>query len=140
MILNTTKADLDQLTYEIIGAAIHVHKSLGPGLLESIYHQCLKIELEDREIGFETEHNVQILFNQRSLETTLRCDLFIENLIVVELKAVNQLQAVHEAQLLTYMKLLNAPKGILINFNCFNLVKQGQKTYVNEFFRVLPEC
>jgi GxxExxY protein len=140
MLLHTTKAALDQLTYEIIGAAIHVHKTLGPGLLESIYHQCLKIELEDRGIEFKTEHAVCVLFNERKLETTLGCDLFIEDKIVVELKAVNQLQPLYEAQLLTYMKLLHAPKGILINFNCVNLFNQGQKTNVNELFRSLPEC
>lgn len=134
-----TKKRLDELTYELIGAAIHVHKSLGPGLLESIYHECVKIELTDRGIQFDTELKVPIEFNDRQLETILRCDLFVEKCIVIELKAIKDLMPVNEAQLLTYMKLLNAPKGILINFNCFHLFKEGQKTYVNDYYRNLPE-
>lgn len=135
----STKSQLNELTYEAIGAAIHVHKSLGPGLLESIYHQCLTIELAQRGIHFETERRVQVVFNSIELETNLRCDLFVENSLVLELKAVAGLIPIHEAQLMTYMKLLNAPKGVLINFNCFNLFKEGQRTFVNEHYRKLPE-
>lgn len=134
-----TKKEIDDLTYQIIGAAIHVHKSLGPGLLESIYHECMKIELTDRGIQFDTELKVPIEFNNRKLETVLRCDLFVEKCIVVELKAIKELIPINEAQLMTYMKLLNAPKGILINFNCFHLFKEGQKTYVNKRYRSLAE-
>ena len=68
-----------------------------------------------------------------------RCDLFIENCIVVELKSVSIINPIHEAQLLTYMKLLKSPKGILINFNCFNIFKEGQKTFVNDYFKLLPK-
>lgn len=135
----SSKEALDELTYDIIGAAIHVHKSLGPGLLESIYQQCLAIELADRGIQFDNEFIVPVLFNHKELETSLRCDLFIEESIVVELKSVKELAPIHEAQLMTYMKLLKAPKGILINFNCFHLFKEGQKTYVNEYFERLPD-
>ena len=134
-----TKKAINDLTYELVGAAIHVHKSLGPGLLESIYHECMKIELTDRGIQFDTELKVLIEFNDRQLETVLKCDLFVEKCIVIELKAIKELIPVNEAQLMTYMKLLNAPKGILINFNCFHLFKEGQKTYVNEYYRSLPE-
>lgn len=134
-----TKHRINNLTYEIIGAAIHVHKSLGPGLLESIYHECMKIELTDRGIQFDTELTVPIEFNDRYLETVLRCDLFIERCIVIELKAVSELMPIHDAQLMTYMKLLNAPKGILINFNCHHLFKEGQKTYVNDHYRNLED-
>ena len=134
-----TKKYLDKLTYEVIGAAIEVHKSIGTGLLESVYHDCLKHELSLRKINFLTEMVVPIHFKGIDLETDLRCDLFIENCLVVELKAVSALAPIYEAQLLTYMKLLKAPKGILINFNCVNLFKEGQKTFVNEFFRNLPE-
>ena len=69
----------------------------------------------------------------------MRCDLFVEKCLVVELKAVQEITAVFEAQLLTYMKLLKSPKGILINFNCSNIFKEGQKTYVNEYFNLLPK-
>jgi GxxExxY protein len=134
-----TKKAINDLTYELVGAAIHVHKSLGPGLLESIYHECMKIELTDRGIQFDTELKVPIEFNERLLETVLKCDLFVEKCIVIELKAIKELIPVNEAQLMTYMKLLNAPKGILINFNCFHLFKEGQKTYVNDYYRSLPE-
>ena len=73
------------------------------------------------------------------LDCDLRCDFLIEDAIVVELKAIDAVAPVYEAQLLTYMKLLNKPKGVLINFNCANLFKEGQRTYVNELFRDLPE-
>jgi len=82
-----TKSYLDQLTYDIIGAAIEVHSQLGPGLLESIYHKCMKIELAKRDISFETEMTVPVFYNDQQLETILRCDLYIENSVVVELKA-----------------------------------------------------
>lgn len=95
-------------------------------------------ELQLRKIAFTTEMIVPVKFKDIEFETELRCDLFIENCLVVELKAVRELVRVHEAQLLTYMKLLKSPKGILINFNCFNLFKEGQKTFVNEIFRILP--
>ncbi len=134
-----TKKHLDKLTYDVIGAAIEVHRSIGPGLLESVYHDCLKYELSLRGINFLTELIVPVHFKEIILETDLRCDLFIENVLVVELKAVHALAPIHEAQLLTYMKLLKAPKGILINFNCVNIFKEGQKTFVNELFRQLPE-
>ena len=134
-----TKKFLDQLTYNVIGAAIEVHKSIGAGLIESVYHECLKYELSLRNINFQTELIVPVHFKDLILETDLRCDLYIENSLVVELKAVSSIAPVNEAQLLTYMKLLKAPKGILINFNCVNLYKDGQKTFVNEFFRNLPE-
>lgn len=130
---------MDKLTYQIIGAAIEVHKTLGAGLLESAYHKCLIHELTLRNISFKSELIVPINFKGLVFETELRADLLIENCLVVELKSVSELLSVHSAQLLTYMRLLNVPKGILINFNCVNLYKQGQKTFVNEIFRDLPE-
>lgn len=136
---NLTKDDLKEITYEIIGAAIYVHQSLGPGLLESIYHECMKIELRNRGMAFETEMAVPVYFCNQQLETRLRCDLFVENAIVVELKSVADFAPIHAAQVMTYMKLLEAPKGILINFNCFNLFRDGQKTFVNEHYRLLAE-
>lgn len=134
-----TKKILNDLTYKIIGAAIEVHKSLGPGLLESVYHKCLKQELTIQKLVFQSELIVDVNYKGLSLDTELRCDFLIEELIVVELKAIDAIAPVHEAQLLTYMKLLEKPKGILINFNCANLFKEGQRTFVNELFRNLPE-
>jgi GxxExxY protein len=134
-----TKEYLSELTYRAIGAAIEVHRSLGPGLLESVYHKCLKHELFLRNISFSSELIVPVHFKGIEIDADLRCDIFIENCIVVELKAVEDILPIHEAQLITYMKLLKAPKGILINFNCVHLFKEGQKTLVNELFRELPD-
>ena len=134
-----TKKDIKDLTYQINGAAIEVHKQLGPGLLESVYHQCLEHELWHRGIDFQTELEVPISYKMIDLNTKLRCDLFVENTIIIEIKAIQQLAPVHSAQLLTYMKLLEAPKGILFNFNVSNLYKEGQKTMVNKNFESLPD-
>jgi GxxExxY protein len=133
-----TKKYLDDLTYEIVGSAIEVHKAMGRGLLESVYHQCLKEELLHRKINFLTEMKVPVIYKGKTLEVDFRCDLFVERSIVVELKSVNETARIYEAQLLTYMKLLQCPKGILINFNCSNIFKEGQKTFVNEYFTDLP--
>ncbi|UWY30489.1 GxxExxY protein [Flavobacterium sp. TR2] len=122
-----------------MGACIEVHKTIGRGLLESVYHECLKEELSHRKINFLIEIKVPLVYRNKELNTNLKCDLFIENCLVVELKAVSELNPLYEAQLMTYMKLLRAPKGILINFNCFNIFKEGQKTFVNEYFKLLPK-
>lgn len=134
-----TKKFLDDLTYKIIGAAIEVHKDLGPGLLESVYQKCLKQEFFLRELRYSLELLVPVQYKGVEMDTELRCDFLVEDSIVVELKAVDALAPVHEAQILTYMKLLQKPKGILINFNCANLFKEGQRTFVNELFRKLPD-
>jgi GxxExxY protein len=134
-----SKKYLDDLTYEILGAAIEVHKVLGPGLLESVYHQCLIHELTLRKIRFKTEAIIPIEYKDFELETSLRCDLYIDDIFVIELKALESVLPIHEAQLLTYMKLLKAPKGLILNFNVLNIFKEGQKTFVNEIYRNLPE-
>jgi GxxExxY protein len=134
-----TKQYLDHLTYEIIGSAIEVHKIMGRGLLESVYHQCLKEELRHRKINFLTEMKIPVIYKGTTLDIDFRCDLYVENCIVVELKAVQEMTTAFEAQLITYMKLLQCPKGILINFNSSNIFKEGQKTFVNEYFSGLPQ-
>lgn len=134
-----TQKYLDELTYEVIGSAIEVHKIMGRGLLENVYHQCMKEELAQRKIFFSTEMKVPLVYKTKELKLDFKCDLFIENCLIVELKSVTQANPIFEAQLLTYMKQLKAPKGILINFNCFNIFKEGQKTFVNEYFTNLPE-
>ncbi len=138
-ILDMNKRLIDKLSYDVLGAAIVVHKEIGPGLLESVYHDCLKHELSSRHINFITELVVPVNFKGMSIEADLRCDLFIEGLLVVELKAVSAFIPIHQAQLLTYMKLLKAPKGLLINFNSVNLFRDGQKILVNEVYRNLPD-
>ena len=134
-----SKNYLKDLTYKINGAAIEVHKVLGPGLLESVYHKCLKYELKNRLIGFHSELIVPVHYKEIEFDVQLRCDLLIEDCIVVELKACDEVLPIHEAKLLTYMKLLAVTKGIIYNFNVENLYEQGQVTFVNEAFRHLPE-
>ena len=132
-----TQKYLDELTYEIIGSAIEVHKVMGRGLLESVYHECLKEEFLHRKINFFSEMKVPVVYKDRELKTDFRCDLYVENSLVVELKSVEKILPIHEAQLLTYMKLMKIPMGLLINFNVMNIFKEGQKTYVNELYRQL---
>lgn len=134
-----TQKYLDELSFNLIGASIEVHKAVGKGLLENVYHECLKEELRHRKINFLTEMKVPLIYRGKELNADLRCDLFIENCLVAELKATSEISPIHEAQLMTYMKLLKAPKGIIINFNCFNIFREGQKTFVNEYFKLLPK-
>ena len=134
-----TKTYLKDLIYQVNGSAIEVHKHIGPGLLESVYHKCLTKELSIRGINFETEVVIPIHYKGISIEADLRCDLFIEKKLIVELKAVEKILPIHEAQLLTYMKLLEIPVGLIINFNVTNIYKEGQKTYVNELYRQLED-
>ena len=133
-----TKEYINKLTYKIIGAAIEVHKHLGPGLLESVYLKCFVKELSLQSVNYKTQVFTPVEYKGFSLDTELRLDVLIEDQIIVEIKAIDGLLPVHEAQLLTYMKLISMPKGILINFNCVNIFKEGQKTMVNELFAALP--
>ena len=136
---NITKEYINALSYEIIGAAIDVHKHLGPGLLESVYQVCMDEELKYREIPNKSQMIIPITFRNITLDALLKADFFADDLIVIELKSVEKVLPIHEAQLITYMKLLKAPKGILINFNVTNIFKEGQKTYLSEYYRDLPE-
>lgn len=133
-----TKKLLDELTYKIIGCAIEVHKQIGPGLLESVYQRCFLQELCLQNLKFASQIVIAINYKGVVLEADLRLDVLVEDLIIVELKSIEGILPVHEAQLLTYMKLLQKPKGILINFNCANIFKDGQKTLVNEYYAQLP--
>jgi GxxExxY protein len=135
----TTQKEINQLSRAIIGYAIDVHKELGPGLLESIYEKCLAYLLIQNGYSVERQQVIPLNFRGLNLDCDLRFDLLVNNLIIVELKTVDELRPIHEAQLLTYLKLLKKPKGILINFNCLNIFKDGQQTFVTEYFRVLPE-
>ena len=116
-----TKKEITKLSYEITGFAIKVHKELGPGLLESVYEQCLKYELEQNGYNVKQRLVVKIKYGDINLESELKVDLLVNDLVVVELKAVENTLPIHEAQLLTYMKLLKKPQGLLINFNSTNI-------------------
>lgn len=134
-----TRSSLKDLVYQVNGAAIEVHKNIGAGLLENVYHQCLKKELELRKINFSSELQIPLNYKGYELESKLRCDLLIENSLVVELKSVTEINPIFDAQLLTYMNLLKVPIGLLINFNVKNIYYEGQKTMVNEYYRMLED-
>lgn len=134
-----TKKYLTDLVYKVNGAAIEVHRKIGAGLLESIYHQCMIKELSLRGINFESELKIPVEYKGLQLESDLRCDLFIENCLVLELKAVDQIIPIHIAKLMSYMKLLESPIGLMINFNVTNIYHEGQKTYVNDLYRWLED-
>ena len=131
---------LDELTYKIIGCAIEVHRELGTGLLESIYEKCFIHELKLKNLSYISQQTIPLDYKGIILDCELRYDVLVEDLIIVELKATNLIHPIFDAQTMTYMKLLQKPKGILINFNCSNIFKEGQKTFVNEYFKNLPDC
>jgi len=122
--------NIDDLTGEVIGAAIEVHKALGPGLLESAYEECLCRELELRKIFFERQKELPVEYKGVKLDCGYRLDILVENRLIVELKACESLQPIHEAQLLTYLKLTGIKVGLLINFNV-PVLKEGIKRLVN---------
>ena len=108
---------LNQLSSRIIGAAIEVHKGLGPGLLESAYEECLCYELAQRGIAYERQKSVPVSYKGLCVDCAYRMDVVVEDVIVLELKAVGRLEPIHHAQLLTYLKLAGKKLGLLINFN-----------------------
>ena len=120
--------EINQITEKIIGCAIEVHKCLGPGLLESVYEECLAFELKSIGLAIERQKAVPIVYKDIKLECGYRIDLLIENVVVIELKSVEVFNPVHEAQILTYMKLAKKSIGLLINFNTL-LLKSGIKRY-----------
>ena len=137
--IQVTQKYLDELTYKIIGCAIEVHKHLGPGLLESVYEKCFIHELSIKGLHYQSQQKIPISYKAINLDAELRYDVLVENLIIVELKSMEGILPIHEAVLLTYLKMLSKPKGIIINFNCINIFKEGQKTLVNEFYSALPK-
>ena len=122
----------DQLTSGIIGAAIEVHQHLGPGLLESAYVVCLAHELSKRGFRFELEKTLPVTYKEVKLDVGYRLDLLVEGQVVVEVKAVDGLAAVHEAQLLSYLKLGGYKRGLLINFNV-KVLRDGIKRMVLDY-------
>ena len=117
-----------ELTHTIIGCAMEVHKMLGPGLLESAYEECLAFELVSSGLQIERQKQVPIIFKEVRLECGYRLDILVEDVIIIELKTVEAINRVHEAQILTYMKLASKPIGLLINFHV-PLLKDGIKRY-----------
>lgn len=132
-----TKRLINDIAYKIVGCAIEVHKHLGPGLLESVYEKCLIDELTESGLYVQSQFHVPIYYKGRNLGSILKLDLLVNDLIIVELKAVDQMIPVYKAQLLSYLKLTNKPKGLLINFNCENISNQ-LVSLVTENFAALP--
>ena len=120
----------DILSHEIISAAIEVHRHTGPDMLESAYEQCLCVELRKRDIGFERQVQIPVNYKGCMIDCGYRMDLLVDDLVVLELKAVSTLERIHEAQLLTYLKLSGKRLGILLNFNVV-LLRNGIKRVVN---------
>jgi len=115
--------ELNDLTYKIIGCAYKVHKELGPGLLESTYEVCLEHELKKANLKVERQWPLPIIYDTIKLETGYRVDLIVEDSIILELKAVDEINANHKAQLMTYLKLSKLKLGLLLNFNVRNMQK-----------------
>lgn len=118
--------EVDALAASVVDAAFQVHKALGPGLLESVYETCLSQELKQRGIPFNSQVALPIHYNGLTLDNGLRLDMLIDSKLIVELKAVEKMQPLHDAQLLTYLKLSGLRLGLLINFNT-TLIKDGIK-------------
>ena len=119
----------DTVTGEVIGAAMVVHRSLGPGLLESAYDACLALEMGRRGLAFERQRRVPLEFLGRQVEDAYRVDFVVESELIVELKSVDSLAPIHTAQLLTYLRLTGLPLGLLINFNVI-LLKHGVRRVI----------
>jgi GxxExxY protein len=127
--LNLGNNHFNALSKEILSGAIEVHRNLGPGLLESTYQKCLSYELGLRKIAHTVECPLPVIYKGINIECGYRIDILVENSIVLELKSIEQLMPIHEAQLLTYMKLAGLKQGFLINFNV-RLLKNGIKSFV----------
>lgn len=134
-----TKRYVNALTYKVLGCAIEVHRQMGPGLLESVYERCFMKELSLRGISYKNQLHVPLDYKGLSLEADLRLDVLVEDILCVELKAQEGILPVHEAVLLSYMRMLQKPKGMLINFHCVNIFRDGQRTLVNSLFSALPD-
>jgi GxxExxY protein len=129
-IMNNDPVRLNQLSERIIGLCVDVHRETGPGLLESVYEECLCVLLADAGIPFSRQGEVPIRFRGRMLNHAFRFDILVDRLLLVELKSVEKVLPIHKAQVITYLRLIPAPLGLLINFNSERLV-QGISRLIN---------
>jgi GxxExxY protein len=123
---------LDQISRRIIGAAIEVHRHLGPGLLESAYQACLVFELKGARLAVEEQRQLPVIYKTVQLDCGYRLDLLVEDEIIIEIKAIEKLLPIHDAQLLSYLRIANKKLGLLMNFHV-SVLKDGLKRIVNEF-------
>jgi GxxExxY protein len=126
--------DVENLTTKVLDGAFSVHRTLGPGLFESVYHECLAIEMVDRGLAVELEKVVPIQYRGRNISAAFRLDMMINGILPVELKAVESIQPIHRVQVATYLRLLKSPLGLLLNFNV-PLMKHGVHRVLNLEFR-----
>ena len=131
-----TQKYINGISYKIIGCAIEVHKQLGPGLLESVYESCFIDELQSEGISVRSQIYVPLIYKGKDLGGHLKLDLLVEDLIIVENKAVEIMIPLYQAQLLSYLKLAGKPKGLLINFNAVNIKEQLVSLVTEEFARL----
>jgi len=134
--MDITRRHINRIAYETVGCAIEVHKHLGPGLLESIYEQCMIVELRERGLTVASQVPIPIFYKGKVLKSTLVLDLLVDDLIIVELKAVEVMLPVFKAQLLSYLRLTGKPKGLLINYHCDNIVKNLVPLVTEEFAKL----
>ncbi|MEA2033038.1 MAG: GxxExxY protein [Euryarchaeota archaeon] len=128
----TKKERLNRITEGVIGAAIEVHRDMGPGLLESAYETCLAFELVERGLKVEQQKPLPVVYREVKLDCGYRLDLLVEEAVIVEIKAVDRLAPIHKAQLLSYLRLSGCKVGLLINFNV-KVLKDGIRRVVNDF-------
>jgi len=127
-----TPDQLNAVTEQTIGAAMAVHRALGPGLLESAYEACLAFELRDRGLKVEQQKPLPVVYRGVKLDCGYRLDLLVEDCVIVEVKAIERLTTVQDAQLLSYLRLMACPVGLLLNFHC-SMLKNGIRRIVNDF-------
>jgi GxxExxY protein len=123
--------DINKLSSKVIGAAIEVHRHLGPGLLESAYEECLCHELDLRNTGYERQKALPVIYKGKGLDCGYRLDIVVDNQLIVELKSVEKIEPIHRAQLLTYLKLSDIRLGLILNFNV-TMMKDGIVRIVND--------
>jgi GxxExxY protein len=128
-----TQKKINELSYKIIGCAIEVHRHLGPGLLESVYEPCLIDEMRNAGLDVKSQIVIPVHYKGKDLGGTLKLDLLVNDIIIIELKAVEVMIPLFEAQLLSYLKLTEKPKGLLINFNCSNIKEQLISLVTNKY-------
>ena len=133
-----TQKYINEISYKIIGCAIEVHKHLGPGLLESVYDLCFIDEMRNAGLSVKSQVNIPVRYKGKDLGGILKLDLLVNDLIIIEEKAVEQMIPLYNAQLLSYLKLTGKPKGLLINFHCEN-IKEQLVSLVTEDFSNLSE-
>ena len=133
-----TQKEINDLSYRIIGCAIEVHKHLGPGLLESVYEACMIDEMKNAGLSVKFQVYVPVLYKGKDLGGILKLDLLVNDIIIIEEKAVDVMIPLFKAQLLSYLKLTGKPKGLLINFHCEN-IKEQLVSLVTEEFAKLPK-